>query len=171
MQIETYEQAETLTLTDEESAEFKRITDELGLLKQQAFIGAVAVNPFRGIRTDEKRVYSELLTKREEFSRFDNEASPLRVLKIAEMCIKNGWFRLLQVWYDDGVKDPLLVGFAGDSYSEPYILARWGDELENFEILRQRAVQRRVEIQRLEREKALQSVEQDTRLFMHGHGW
>jgi len=172
MQVETYEQSEVAALPDEERAEFSRIAASLGLIKQQALIGDRNANPFRRVTEEERRVYQTLLDQTTKLEDFDAGVIPLRILKLAHLCKLNGWFEVLHIWHSPSEKDPVLVGRTDSTYNSPtFLLGRWGDELESFETLRQRAIQKRIALTRAERQKALANVEQDAVAYMHGNGW
>lgn len=172
MQMETYEETNTLSLTGEESIEFKKITGELGLLKQAALVGENSVNPFRTMSESEKRVYQEILTESSRVEDFDSEAIPVRVLKLIQFVTVRGWFKNLRIWHSRHVKDPVLVGHTGDTYNTPpHMIARWGEVLLDFPTLRQMAFERRIEKLRIEREKALLVIRQDAESYLNGHGY
>ena len=92
MLVETFEADTTDTLTLEERTECEQILDSLSLLKQKAFVGESAVNPFRVMSKEEQRVYSGLLSSRDSVEDFDASAIPLRVLKTIQLCVQNLWF-------------------------------------------------------------------------------
>ena len=76
------------------------------------------------------------------------------------------------IWHDSAELDPLVVGYLDRTWNaQPFLLARWGDELDNFDALRKRAIDRYTVSLRCERQKALDSVAADAVAYMHGNGF
>ena len=142
MDIETYE-CQEVTATLEQSEEAKTLVESLGLSEQQKFYtpNEAPVFPYRKLTAQEKMVYHTLLSSYSELSKFGESAVPLRVLQVAAhaaQCFQDKQHKLF-VYHSPNadVKDPLLTLRVGSDYSyEEYILARWGEVLENFNTLK-----------------------------------
>lgn len=147
MQVETYEVGE-VTSTVEQSEEAKKLVAELGLDEQERFYAPdqPAVCPYRKMTAAEAFVYEQLLPVKTKFHKFGDEAIPLRVLQVAAHALtlfdKDGVKGDLMVWHSRNadIKDPLLVlSIQNGSTTERFILARWGEILENFTTLTAKA--------------------------------
>jgi hypothetical protein len=145
MQIETYE-CETIPsveFTDEAIA----LVEKLGATKQSNFYQeGKAVIPYRFMTPIEMAVYAIMLPQRDEINAFDSAPIPLRVLQVgahAKEVLEDG---VLVVWHQGaGKDDPLLTLRIGPSYSgKYYLLARWGEVLEEFSVLMEQASKRHV---------------------------
>lgn len=146
MKVETYEVQEvTECMADEEQiATTKELIEKLGLSAQEKFYereGDSTVCPYRKMTKRESWVYGQLLTRQTELKQYADSPVPLRILQIASHAVELMPGKLM-VWHPENadVKDPVLTLRVGSDYQyEQYILARWGDELENFEVLAQKA--------------------------------
>lgn len=153
MKVETYE---TISLDEQNgeivnelvSEEALALITELGLEGQQTLIertqagGEEVVKrmPYRQITAEERAVYGAVMPYRTELRSYRDGAIPLRVLQIAAHAKE--LFDSLEVWHPEaGRDDPLLVGYkkSGQWGRDTYILARWGEELVDFETLRTKA--------------------------------
>lgn len=151
MQVETYEVTEVAETTPEQCEEARALTEQLGLKGQEAFYEKAAargpVMPYRKMTAVEALVYSTLLPTMTEIEQYADGPIPLRVLQIAahaKACLAEalGADICIFVWHPENadVKGPLLVAYKGNRYhNERYILARWGDELDEFGVLQQKA--------------------------------
>lgn len=153
MQIETYEIEEHTTEgrdSFEIEAEAEALITSLGLDGQQKLLRAsddpdVTTKtriPYRRMTAEEARVYKTLYPEASEVEHYDTGPIPLRVLQV--VAYAKPLFDGLEVWgpiTED--PDPVLVGTLKDGHRvEQYLLARWGDALEPFETLYDRALER-----------------------------
>lgn len=145
MQIETYE-CETVP-----SAEFTEeaiaLAEKIGATKQSNFYQeGKPVIPYRFMTPVEMAVYQIMLPHRDEINNFDAGPIPLRVLQVAAHANEILEEGTLVVWHQGvGKDDPLLTLRIGTSYSgKYYLLARWGDVLEEFAVLLEQASKRQV---------------------------
>lgn len=150
MQIETYEIEEHTTEgrdAFEVEAEAEALIESLGLDGQRALLRAsedpdVATKtriPYRRMTAEEDRVYATLYPEHVDVSAYDVAPIPLRVLQVVAHA--RPLFDRLEVW---GPKtedpDPVLIGTITKGHrTEKYLLARWGDALEPFADLYDRA--------------------------------
>ena len=148
MDIETYEVTEVCEKGSTENFEqTKEIINDLDLKGQMKFVDneTQEVHPYRKLTGQEKLVYETLLPEVTLLKDYDDSIIPLRVLQVAAHALSLGVITEIEVWHTSNadVKDPLLVGTNGKGkYSSDtayYILARWGDVLENFQVLSENA--------------------------------
>lgn len=65
---------------------------------------------------------------------------PLRVLQVAAWAKEHPLVGYLEVWHTADIKkDPILVGRRECYGGENFLLARWGDALESFDVLQVKA--------------------------------
>lgn len=145
MLVETFECEETATESPEMCAEAQELIDSLGLTGQKAMTAPATERriPYRLMTADEKFVYSQLCPLSTALSGYKQSPIPLRVLQVAAHAKQSGFFEKLVVWDRASVasKDPVLVGYEVDRYdAEPYILARWGEHLEEWPALVKQAI-------------------------------
>ena len=149
MQIEEYlvEDQELETILDgDKLEEWKEKCEEMGLEGQLKLCqeGASPI-PFRIMSKEEQRVYNTLLTSHCAVKEFASEMIPLRVLSLIALAEKEQYFYGVSVWYSEMDKDPIVIGKQEEVYNSPlFLIARWGEELESFVILKQRAIEKAV---------------------------
>jgi len=143
IQVETYEEHEQEEITHPELHEEQvRLAKELGLNGQEELVAksdtGERIIPYRLMKKDEEKVYNILLKGKVKVEDYKAGPIPLRVLQVLSHAKSLNFFDGFHVWYAEEaeVKDPLLVGYTGESYSPTnYLLARWGDELHSLENL------------------------------------
>lgn len=130
----------------ENAEEWSAICQELGLDKQLQKSGKVEKvgNPYQKVDPRSERVYKMLCPVSVEYKLYEASTLPLEVLQEIQRCEQNGWFKHIQVWYDDQSPDPFLIGFDHkDTWQgNKFLIARWGDELLPFEQLLIKAIHR-----------------------------
>jgi len=157
VKVETFEVTEVMedgkVAEVECSEEVKNLVEEMNLKGQQNFIQeikdkeGVQVVPYRKMTKDEEFVYKQLCPEVSDFEAYSESIMPIRVLQIAAHCYQTEFFdEGLRVWHraNADIKDPVLVGLrkASNGYTtEQFILARWGEELEEFSILKDKAIE------------------------------
>lgn len=155
MQVETFEALETDCEGNVEcDAEAVALIEKLGLGGQQKLINrtesaggtTVTRNPYRVMTADENFVYKTLCPASCKIADYGDGPIPLRVLQVAAHADEH--FDSLLVWAATSsvVKDPVLIGVRREvvpprTWEEErlFILARWGDVLEPFEKLLEKA--------------------------------
>jgi hypothetical protein len=149
MQVETFECYETASEPIEASEEAIRLIDEMGLKGQKTFVLGESEqptrNPYRKWTKDEQQVYIELCPKVYNIQQYDRSPIPLRVLQVAEHARKYlpKDYKLFVIDKAEiQVKDPVLVAakYDWDLGKETYILARWGEHLDNFQKMLKQAI-------------------------------
>jgi len=101
---------------------------------------------------DEEGVYRTLLPTVTEYKEYNSDLMPLRVLEVFKEAQKTKAMTGYEVWHQckQVEKDPLLVGYKAESTDDwtmmatrnvkHFMIARWGEILEEFAILKTRAV-------------------------------
>lgn len=145
MQVETFEQTEE-TIEGKENAsneEAIKLIEEMGLVGQkEKVVSGVVRCPYRQMAKTEERVYQTLYPEVTPIEKYDAGMIPLRVLQVASHAKALGLYDCIEVWGERTKPiDPILVGRIGSSISpkERHILARWGNALESFDVLYEKA--------------------------------
>jgi hypothetical protein len=148
--VETFECQETISETVEQSEEAVKLINELDLEGQQTYVKPTDENdfvtrmPYRLIKADEKLVYQTLCPKETRLEQFEDCPIPLRVLQIISHAKQFDTLKAFWIWSAQGeIKDPVLLAATEDKNyrsGQTYILARWADELDSFEALKQKAL-------------------------------
>ena len=148
MVVETYEVEDVAAATVEQNEEAKALVEQLGLEGQAKLYApkddgeSPSAFPYRKMTKQERWVYELILPSKTSLGSYADQAIPLRVLQVAAHVAKLIEDRsdcALFVWHPENAdyKDPLLVLREGSEYGKNthYILARWGDELEEYGVL------------------------------------
>lgn len=153
MQVESFECVETASEPIEATEEALALIESLGLEGQKEFCsernGHATRSPYRKITQEEFFVYRTLCPQRTKLHEYSDGPIPLRVMQIAAHATQLKIGPYLHVWHRAilAVKDPVLVATDSEYISEwsdrfsdkIWILARWGEELETFHTLIERA--------------------------------
>ena len=151
MKVETYEIEPEVTagFEVEDREEVTSLIEAMNLAGQRELLtkgeNTATRLPYRLITKEERFVYGELCPEITEIEDYRGEAIPVRVLRVAKQYRPE--FARIEVWHkaSANVKDPVLVGVMKDPEStwreHIYILARWGNELEDLAILKAKAIQ------------------------------
>jgi len=95
--------------------------------------------PYRKITKQEHAVYSTICPVHCLVKDYKDSPIPLRVLEVASLA--DEYFKELYVMYPEVYeKDPILIGCTTGWYGDKYILARWGEELDEFPFLLKKAM-------------------------------
>lgn len=158
----------------EKGEEWKGLVEELNLEGQRQLCNSDPASPipFTNMNKEMIRVYETLCPVKRLLKDYNKTAIPIRVLEIAGFCILKEYFGKIEVWYDDEEPDPIIVGCDGE---DKYILARWAAELEEYAVLKKKAMDRKVkkitlDLQLHQREVAagLENVVEHTARWMSG---
>lgn len=159
MLVETFECEETKDETPEMSEAAIAIIESMGLSGQARLVGRTSDGlgdemnkparcPYRKMTAEEAFVYGTLCPAKTKLRDFGEGPIPLRVLQVAAHANGLGMFDELVVWHVAGpaVKDPVLVGMKKHPTNtwthEPFILARWGDVLDEYPAMLKAAMAR-----------------------------
>jgi len=141
MKIQEYG-CETAPQSVEFTEEALELIEKLGAAGQGTFYKHDrAVCPYRKMSKIEFAVYRTCLPVREPIDKFSAGPIPLRVLQVGAHAtsLLDG---TLVIWHAGvGKDDPLLTLRQGSEWNgEYYLLARWAEELEEFSVLLDRAI-------------------------------
>lgn len=145
MQVESFAVEEVVNARIEDVACARELARQLGLEGQERFYEeGKPVNPYRKATAKELLVYRTLFTQKTELERYSDGPVPLRVLQIAAHAKEVLGCTLIVLHPSNAdIKDPVLIGEVGDwRDKKTYLLARWGDALEEFSVLAGYAVER-----------------------------
>lgn len=171
MQVETFEQTEVVggKMEDENSPEAFKIILDLGLQGQSKMVsnkenGDVVRCPYRAMTKQESRVYECLFPNKVKVEDYRESMIPLRVLQVIAHAKSLEIYREIRVWCEEGKPvDPVLVGvFHVGPYEHntvDHILARWGDALESFDVLYEKAKKKTAGEYRLKMEEVRSRAE------------
>ncbi len=120
--------------------EWKAKVEELGLSGQsELYADDKRPNPFLRMDAGLVRVFQTLCPAREEISKFNKEAIPLKALSAYGLAVHEDYFGKVEIWYSSGHPDPVMVGTVGQ---ESFLMAQWGPEKVTLEECRARAMER-----------------------------
>lgn len=119
--------------------EAKNIIEQLGL-EGQAVNGKR--NPFREMTKEEVFTYKVLCPSSYDIEKYSRTPIPYRVLQALNYCKENNFFHEYKIWdvQEQLIKDPVLVGKQKEWNSPWHIIARWGEELDEYIVLKEKAL-------------------------------
>lgn len=130
----------------ENAEEWYSICESLGLDKQLQKTGKIerVGNPYQKVDPRSERVFKMLCPASVSYKDYEASTIPLEILQEISRCEKNGWFKHINVWYDDKSPDPFLIGYDDEQTyrGNKFLIARWGDEIVPFEQLISKAIAR-----------------------------
>jgi hypothetical protein len=148
MEVQTFECEETAAETPEIAEEARALIEKLDLDGQRELskpkneTPGNARNPFRKMTAEEVFVYGQICPQKTSLREFKEEPIPVRVLQVAAYAKELDVFKELVIWHrtSPAVLDPVLVGMMVNPKrswldGDPFILARWGEVLEEFPAL------------------------------------
>lgn len=150
MLVETYECEETATETPELTDDAIRLIEQMGLKGQASLIkkpdeGDAVRCPYRRITTEESTVFGLLCESKTGLENYSSGPIPLRVLQVAAhvRSMELPELGYMEVWYpaEADRKDPVLVARQGQYSGHNYLLARWGEVLDEMPALRKKATE------------------------------
>jgi len=176
MQVESYLIEElNATVNDSEATElFNELVTKLELDGQaNLHKDSKKPIPFPRMKTGEMRVYRVHCPQTEDVTKYSGDTIPLRVLSLIALAREQKYFGYMEVWHALDKPDPILVGYTGGSRwaaaSEgPFLIARWGDELETFSILKEQAKTLLLESWKSKLSSALQGAESSVVEYLAG---
>lgn len=140
---------EEIVVDPEKKTEWEEKIMNLGLegqLKLTKNSPKNAASPYTFMNEQMKLVFTTLCPTRAEVEKYDKSMIPIDVLSHVALCKQEGYFKKMEIWYDNKSPDPILVGHITKEYSSPlHIIARWGDEIVPYELLVEKAIRRYTE--------------------------
>ncbi len=106
---------DTVMDTDK-TQEWNRLNQILGIEK----VDQSTPIPFLLLNNRMQTMFKILCPQVLELSKYTREPIPLDVLQVAAFCKTEGFFSIMQVWYDDKSPDPLLIGIKKEMYVKSF---------------------------------------------------
>ena len=151
MEVETYEieSMQEVNQTTELSEEWIKIVDSCALegqkdlIKKKEGTEETSIIPFPELSEEQERIFAVLCPQRTDVKKFSRQPIPLRVLALVSLCYDKIYFPHFEVW-SDKESDPVLIGKSSNDWqAKKYLIARWGNELDNFTKLKEKAFQKK----------------------------
>jgi hypothetical protein len=116
-------ETENLIYDADALASWKQACEALGLVGQQKLTAqAVSPVPFLFMNTGLEKTIHTLCPSTTPVDAYDKTPIPLEVLDLVALSMREGYFKRIEVWYDDKLPDPVVVGI--DCVYIP-VLAGW----------------------------------------------
>jgi len=177
MKVQTYEQTECAAEPIDMAEEAIGLIEEMGLEGQMRMVtppdtdtGERGIRmPYRQIKNEENFVFKTICPTEFDMKKYDKSPIPVRVLQVAAHALSLGFFEKLVVW--DATtpieKDPVLLGIhlpdpEKEYEKRYYLLARWGEELDEWPAL----IKRVVEIARATYKAGLEKIAQEIKVAL-----
>lgn len=176
------EETTELIYDNDKLQEWKQKCEELGLEGQLELASTdKSPMPFPLMNTVMQRVYETMCPAKVSYKTYKKTTIPLEVLSLIALSEREQYFTEIQIWYDDKSPDPIAVGrIVSKQYSwqyDQYIIARWGDELKSFDILKDLALKRYTNSQTIELQSKIEeakhklaTVEVNSKKYFDGTG-
>lgn len=113
MTIQSFKNAEleNVIFGIEEQEEWRELASELGMGAQLSFIQtAKSPLPYPLMNQSMQNIFGALCPAKADFKQYSKTPIPLEVLKELSFCVKENYFKIIQIWYDDKNPDPIAVG-------------------------------------------------------------
>jgi hypothetical protein len=152
--VETFEMEEVSSETVESCKEAFELIEKLNLEGQKKLLSPSTDNEFSRIpypeaTEEQKTVFRTLCPSSYDYKQYSRTPIPLRVLQILSHAESLNFFDEIVIWdvKSSEEKDPVLVGIKKEAnYNIRYfLLARWGEELDAWTVLRTKALKIRKE--------------------------
>jgi hypothetical protein len=79
-------------------------------------------------------------------AKYQGSVIPLAILSVVALSEKEQYFKRIEIWHDEEVPDPVVIGYREDPTASwrdlAYVLGRFGEELLTFEELKIKAKER-----------------------------
>lgn len=149
MATEIFIEPELQNLEDEATAaEWFDLVTDLGLTNQISLADKSETKkapPYMFIDPKTNNVISALCPRRVDYKNYKESTIPLDVLMEIKKCEVNGWYKKIEIAYDDKSPDPFVIGTLPSEHdwnAPKHLIARWGAELIPFEQLTANAIAR-----------------------------
>jgi len=111
--VETFLIEETVDLIydNDQLDKWNKHVEELGLTGQKQIVKAdKSPIPFMHMKTSLVNILSTLCPRRVDVSQYNITPIPVEILELVSLSVREGYFRKIQIWYDDKNPDPAAVG-------------------------------------------------------------
>lgn len=157
MIVEVYEQQQTEEEAEAENEERRELIQALGLKVKE-----IPAIPFPEMSESDARIWSEILPFQANVVDYTGYI-PTKVLRTFKAFRDE--FDKIQIW-SDRAGDPILVGIKS---SNKFLMARWGEALESFELLKEKAVAMWKAKRKADCERFIASIDRDALQHFSGH--
>lgn len=148
--VMTYElkENEDLMYVPEAATEWATMVEATGLKGQQKLLtkgtdGSKSPIPYLWLNARMINAFKVLCPRREDIEEYSKLPIPLIILGHVKQCQMKGYFKKLEVWFDDVSPDPLVIGIADREDTDVYLIGRWGAEDRSLEGLAAMAFDRK----------------------------
>lgn len=117
--VETYilDETECLIYDNEKLDDWNKFVSNLGLTGQENLRQeGKSPMPFMPMNDNITKVFNTLCPVKVDIKKYDKSPIPVEVLSLVQLCINEGYFGQIQIWYDDKEKDPICVGIVNTYY-------------------------------------------------------
>lgn len=139
--VETFYVEETTNLIHDSDAlqRWNDKVEELGLVGQKTVVTEErSPIPFLWMNNAIIATFETLCPTKREIKDYDKTPIPVELLETISLCVKEKYFNLIEVWYNEQDKDPVIVGYSYNRgseesdwmqkhYANKYLIGRWAD--------------------------------------------
>lgn len=153
--VETFFVEETINLIHDNDAlaKWNAKVEELGLEGQRTVLidKEKSPIPFLWMNAALVSTFKVLCPTGVDVEKYDKTPIPVELLEVVGLCMKEGYFAKIKVWYNEKEKDPVIIGYTMpkdgdvssnwslDYYSQKYLIGRWADVKASLDSLVERA--------------------------------
>lgn len=151
--VETFYVEETVNLIHDNDAlaKWNEKVNELGLEGQKTVVKTdKSPIPFLWMNEALVSAFEVLCPSKTEMEKYDKTPIPLELLEVVSLCKREDYFDLVEVWFNEREKDPVIIGYKynlGSSESDwwrksrgdKYLIGRWADVKASLDALVKRA--------------------------------
>jgi hypothetical protein len=138
--VETFYVSETINLVHDNDAlqRWNEKVEELDLKgqKEVIVIGKSPI-PFLWMNQALISTFETLCPTKIKINEYNKTPIPLELLETVSLCNNEKYFDLIEVWYNEKDKDPVIIGYSFDKkypegwtanfYANKYLIGRWAD--------------------------------------------
>jgi len=155
--VETFiiEETAELIYDNDKLTDWNNLVAELGLKGQENVIKKdKSPLPFMSMNSSLKNIFETLCPRKVDVELYSVTPIPLEILSLVKLSKNEGYFDMIQIWYDDKSPDPACIGMKylnEKKYTwemQHYLIGKWADVKQSFEELKERAVKRYLETTR-----------------------
>lgn len=150
--VETFFVEETINLIHDNDAltRWNEKVTELEL-EGQAEIVKTEKSPIPFLWMNEAMIttFETLCPTKVDIKKYNKTPIPVELLETVSLCVKEGYFDAIKVWYNEKEKDPVIVGYVAkpgktddwdlNYWGSKYLIGRWADVKASIDQLVERA--------------------------------
>ena len=114
--VETYiiEETQELIYDNEQLIKWNELVGELGLEGQKKIVSPdKSPIPFMHMKSSLVNVFETLCPVKVDAEEYNVTPIPVEILSLMSLSKREGYFKKLEVWYDDKAPDPAVIGYTG----------------------------------------------------------